>query len=308
MKYCALAACILLSTLTPAAAINPNAGTTGFNFLKIGVGTRAAALGGAYAAVSGNIEASAWNPAGLFGLGERTAALAYNSYFVDSQAGFASIAVPKGSRVHALSVHYVSYGDLWHTDAEGRDLGTFSATDLAAYLSVAQQLGPDWLAVGANLKAVYSNIAEFSSDAYLADLGLLVRAPIEGTTLGAAIANLGFVRSGYTEGFKDSLPVHIRLGMAHRLAHMPVPVLLVADFNLPNDNDSYLAFGLEIQLAAGLYIRPGYTTQQTGGQDEEPLGLSAGAGLIMNRYAVDYAYSSSPDLGPVHRVSIIGTF
>ncbi|MCY4605477.1 MAG: hypothetical protein OXE49_14710, partial [Gemmatimonadetes bacterium] len=97
-------------------------------------------------------------------------------------------------------------------------------------------------------------------------------------------------------------------GMAHHLAHMPVPVLLVADFNLPNDNDSYLAFGLEIQLASGLYIRPGYTTQQTGSQDEDPLGLSAGAGLIMNRYAVDYAYSSSPDLGQIHRASIIGTF
>ena len=119
MRYYALAACILLSALTPATAINPNAGTTGFNFLKIGVGTRAAALGGAYAAVSGNIEASAWNPAGLFGLSERTAALAYNSYFVDSQAGFASIAAPKGSRVHALSVHYVSYGDLLHTTWKG---------------------------------------------------------------------------------------------------------------------------------------------------------------------------------------------
>lgn len=309
MRYCALAACIFLATCwTPATAINPNAGTTGFNFLKIGVGTRAAALGGAYAAVSGNIEASAWNPAGLFGLDERTAALAYNSYFLDSQAGFASIAVPKGSRVHALSVQYVSHGDLLHTDLEGRDLGTFSATDLAAYLSIAQQLGPDWLAIGANLKAVYSNMAEFSADAYLADLGLLVRAPIAGTTLGAAIANLGFVRSGYTAGFKDSLPVHIRLGAAHRLAHLPVPALLVADFNLPNDNDSYLAFGLEVQLAEGLYIRPGYSTQQIGSQDEEPVGLSAGAGLAMRRYAVDYAYSSLPDLGQVHRVSIIGTF
>lgn len=308
MRYCALAACFLLATVTPATAVNPNAGTTGFNFLKIGVGTRAAALGGAYAAVSGSIEASAWNPAGLVGLGERTAALAYNSYFVDSHAGFASIAAPQGSRVHALSVHYVSYGDLRHTDAEGRDLGTFSATDLAAYLSIAQQLGPDWLAVGVNLKAVYSNIAEFSSDAYLADFGILVRAPLAGTTLGAAIANLGFVRSGYTAGFKDSLPVHIRLGMAHRLAHLPVPALLVADFNLPNDNNSYLSFGLEVELGGGLYIRPGYSTQQTGSQDEEPLGLSAGAGLTLRRYAVDYAYSASPDLGQVHRVSIIGTF
>lgn len=308
MRYCALAACILFSTVPPAAAINPNAGTTGFNFLKIGVGTRAAALGGAYAAVPGTIESSAWNPAGLSGLDERTAALAYNSYFVDSQAGFASIAVPKGSRVHALSVHYVSHGDLLETDLEGKVLGTFSATDLAAYLSFAQPLGPDWLVLGANLKAVYSTMAEFSADAYLADLGLLVHAPLEGTTLGATIANLGFVRSGYTAGFKDSLPVHIRLGMAHRLAHLPVPALLVADFNLPNDNDSYLAFGLEVQLADGLYIRPGYSTQSIGSRDEGPVGLSAGAGLTMRRYSVDYAYSSSLDLGPVHRVSLIGTF
>ena len=87
-----------------------------------------------------------------------------------------------------------------------------------------------------------------------------------------------------------------------------MPALVVADFNLPNDNDSYLAFGLEVQLGGGLYVRPGYSTQQTGDQDEGPLGLSAGAGLTMNRYAVDYAYSSSPGLGHIHRVSIIGTF
>ena len=52
MKYCALAACLLLTATDPAAAINSNSGTTGFNFLKIGVGARSAALGGAYAAVA----------------------------------------------------------------------------------------------------------------------------------------------------------------------------------------------------------------------------------------------------------------
>ena len=88
MKYCALAACLLLAATDPAAAINSNAGTTGFNFLKIGIGARSAALGGAYTAVSGDIEASAWNPAGLYGVANRTAALSLNSYLVDSQAGF----------------------------------------------------------------------------------------------------------------------------------------------------------------------------------------------------------------------------
>jgi hypothetical protein len=127
-------------------------------------------------------------------------------------------------------------------------------------------------------------------------------------SIGASIANLGFVRSGFAGDFKDSLPVHIRLGLAHRPAHMPVPMLLLADFNLPNDNDPYLSFGLEVKLAGSLYIRPGYSTQQTGVNGEDPLGISAGAGLAMQRYTIDYAYSSFPDLGDVHRVSVIGAF
>ena len=308
MKYCALATCLLLATIEPAAAINSNAGTTGFNFLKIGVGARAAALGGAYGAIAGEVEASGWNPAGLYGVNQRTAALSLNSYLVDSQAGFISVAFPKEQRVVAISANYVSYGDLQRTDEEGRSLGTFGAADLATYLSIAQQLGPGWLAVGANIKVVYSSIDEFSSDAYLADFGMLARGPIQGMSIGASIANLGFVRSGFAGDFKDSLPVHIRLGLAHRPAHMPVPMLLLADFNLPNDNAPYLSFGLEVKLAGSLYIRPGYSTQQTGVNGEDPLGISAGAGLAMQRYTIDYAYSSFPDLGDVHRVSVIGAF
>ena len=308
MKYCALAACLLLATFDPAAAINSNAGTTGFNFLKIGVGARSAALGGAYAAVAGDVEATAWNPAGLFGVDKRTAALSLNSYLVDSQAGFVSVAFPKERRVLAISANYVSYGDLRRTDEEGRDLGTFGAADLATYLTIAQRLGPDWLAVGANLKAVYSSIDEFSSDAYLFDLGLIARGPIQGMRLGASIANMGFVRSGYAGDFKDSLPVHIRLGLSHRPAHMPVPMLMLADFNIPNDNDPYLSFGLEVRLAGGLYVRPGYSTQQTGVDGEDPLGVTAGAGLAMDRYTIDYAYTSFSDLGDVHRISVISVF
>ena len=308
MRYCALAAALLLAGLDPAGAINSNAGTTGFNFLKIGVGARSAALGGAYAAVAGDIESTAWNPAGLFGLNQRTAALSLNSYLVDSQAGFISVAFPKEGRVLAFSANYVSYGDLQRTDEDGRSLGTFGAADLAAYVSVAQRLGPDWLAIGANLKAVYSSIDEFSSDAYMADIGLLARGPIQGMRIGASIANLGFVRSGYAGDFKDSLPVHMRLGLSHRPAHMPVPMLLLADFNIPNDNDPYLSCGLEIRLAGGLYVRPGYSTQQTGIDGEDPLGVSAGAGLALKRYTIDYAYSSFPDLGDVHRFSVISPF
>lgn len=299
---------LFLCSVSTAHAINANAGTTGFNFLKIGVGARAMALGGAYATTTADPEAAAWNPAGLWGIDERTATLSFNRYLVDSQAGFVSVTLPAQKRVWSISANYVTYGTMQRTDGEGVDLGSFSAADMAAYLSLAQPVWRDWLTLGASLKAIYSNIDEFSSDAYALDLGLLIRGPLQGMHLGASLSNLGFVRSAYVGEFKDSLPVHMRFGLSHRPAHMPIPMLLLADFNLPNDSDPYLSLGLELQLISGLYVRPGYSLQQAGSADEEAMGLSAGAGFAAKRYRLDYAYSSYADLGDVHRVSIVGGF
>ena len=228
-------------------------------------------------------------------------------YLIDTQAGFLSVALPGKQRIWGLSLNYFTYGDMRRTDEDGQDLGSFGASDLAAYLTVAQHVWKNRLTVGLNLKAVYSSIDEFSSDAYMVDIGLLVPGPLKGMKLGASLSNIGSVRSGYTDNFKDSLPVNIRLGLSHRPAHTPLPMLILADLNMPNDNDPYMSFGLEIRVGGGLYLRPGYNTQQTG-QDEDPLGLTAGAGLAMQSYRIDYAFSSYADLDDVHRLSLSGSF
>ena len=50
----------------------------------------------------------------------------------------------------------------------------------------------------------------------------------------------------------------------------------------------------------------GYSLQQTGARGEEPIGLTAGAGFVLQRYRLDYAYASYPSLGIVHRLSVSG--
>jgi len=302
--YLALA---LALCFTPALA-NDNAGTTGFGFLKVGVGARPAALGGAFAAASGDLESSHWNPAGLWGISQRSATLSVSRYLVDTQAGFLSAAFPSEKQVWALSMNYFSYGSLTRTNSEGVEEGSFSPFDLAAYLSVARPLWKPWLKVGANLKAIYSRIDEYSADAYALDLGAQFSGPFKGMSLGASLTNLGFVRSGYAGSFKDALPVTMRLGLAHRPAHTPLPLLVVADLALPNDADPYFSFGTEISVGHGLYLRPGYSTQQTGAEGDAPLGLSAGAGLALQGYRLDYAFNSYEDLGEVHRVALSGSF
>lgn len=302
----ALMGTVVLLMAQTAVAINDKAGTTGYNFLKIGVGARSAALGGAYTAVTGDVESAAWNPAGLWGIQERSAAASYTSYLVDTEAGFLSIASPGQKRVWGASLNYVSYGTLQKTDEDGGDLGTFGAVDLAAYITVAQPVMGGRLAIGASLKAIYSSIDDYSSDAYVVDLGITSRGPIQGMTLGASLANVGTVRSGYTDGYKDSLPVMIRVGMTHSPAHAPAPMLLLADLSWPNDSDLYASFGAEIQVSERLYVRPGYSLQQGGVEGDEALGLTGGAGIVLRRYRLDYAFNSYPALGDVHRISLTG--
>tara|TARA_B100000686_G_scaffold344865_1_gene428337 strand:- start:3 stop:938 length:936 start_codon:yes stop_codon:yes gene_type:complete len=299
---------LLMALVQSALAINSNAGTTGFNFLKIGVGARTAALGGANTALSGDLEVAASNPASLYDVRERTAALSLTSYLVDSEAGFISLALPGENRTWGIAVNYFTHGDLQRTDSEGRDQGTFGAFDMAAQITAAQKMWQRRLTVGASFKAIYSSIDDYTSDAYAVDLGVLAPGPIDGMTLGASLANIGSVRSGFTDSFEDSLPVLFKVGLSHRPAHAPVPMTLLADLNVPNDNDTYLTFGAELNLGKGLLVRPGYSMQQTGLDGEEAIGLTAGAGVALERYHVDYAFTSFPAFGDVHRISLNSTF
>jgi hypothetical protein len=303
-----VAVAIVALVTSPAWAVNDSAGTTSFNFLKIGVGARPTALGGAFTAVRGDLEASSWNPAGLHGLEQRSGVLSLSSYLVDTEAGFLSIAAPGEHRTWALSVNYVTYGTMRRTDVDGADLGTFSAFDVATYITAAQPLWNRRLTVGVNFKAIYSSIDDYSSDAYVVDLGVIAPGPLAGMDLGASLLNIGGVRSGFTDGYKDSLPVMMRLGVSHRPAHAPRPLMLLADLNVPNDNDAYLTFGAEMQVHDGLYVRPGYSLRQSGVEGDEPLGLTAGAGFVFQKYRIDYAFSTFPALGDVHRISVAGDF
>ena len=301
-------AAVLVASLQPASAINENAGTTGFNFLKIGVGARPSALGGAFAGVTGDLESTHWNPAGLLGLQSRAATISVTQYLVDTQAGFLSVAFPAEKRVWGFSLNYFSAGEMRRTDEEGADLGTFSPADLAAYFTVAQRVWNDRFTFGLNLKAVYSSIDQFSSDAYMVDFGVLVPTPVKGMMMGASLSNLGVVLSGYSGDSKDSLPVHIRIGLAHRPAHTPLPLIVLADLNIPNDNDPYLALGIEFRVGRGLYLRPGYGTRQVGSEGKESLGPTGGAGFLVQGYRLDYAFSSVPALGDIHRLALSGSF
>ena len=62
------------------AEIHDHAGATGMAFLKVGIGGRAAAMGGAYSSVSGDATAGYWNPAGLIGIEGKDVVLMHSAW------------------------------------------------------------------------------------------------------------------------------------------------------------------------------------------------------------------------------------
>lgn len=296
----------VLLLFSGASAYNENVGTTGFGSLKIGASARPAAMGGAFTAITEDIAAMVWNPAAMATVGERVGIASYTNYLVDTQLGFLAMARPMGTRgTLGLGVSYMSYGELRRTDEQGEDQGTFGAGDLTFRASMGRFVWEDRLAIGVGLKAIYAHIDEYSSDAYAFDIGVLGRFLTDRTTFGLSALSMGFVRSAFA-GEKDALPTQIRAGCAHRLAHMPL--MVIADFVLPNDNDPHFSVGGEFAIGENVYLRPGYSSLLKDSGDSGRNGISAGAGFVWQEFRIDYAFSSFEELGDIHRVSLSGTF
>lgn len=177
---------------------NTRVGSRGANFLQIGVGARAMAMGNAFGAIADGADAIYWNVAGMAKDPRFTALISYNDMYGDfgMQHIAGSVTVPAGEG--AWGFHIISFqsGDMTRTTEafpEGGDpqFGeTFEWTDLSLGLSYARQI-TDRLNVGLTVKYASSGINDASASFFGGDAGIQFRTGLLGTTLAAGIRNLG---------------------------------------------------------------------------------------------------------------------
>ncbi|MDH4221925.1 MAG: PorV/PorQ family protein [candidate division Zixibacteria bacterium] len=301
---------ILLLFTTPIWATNSKVGTTAYPFLKVGVGARASAMGGAFVGLSDDESALYFNPAGLMQLSDKHFITYYNNHISDIQSGFLGYISPYSEKVMlGFSVNYFNYGKIEETDEQGNRLGTFSAGSFSFAFSCARKIKPR-LDLGANVKFILENESAqgHSSDALALDLGGFYQHTDERTRLGAVIHNLGFQLKGFAESHKDPLPTVIKLGISHSLKE--IPLLVAGDLSVPFDNDIYLSLGGEVTYFKPLFLRLGWTSfgenYKTDSDKDKWAGMSLGFGFHWKKYIFDYAFSSYADLGGVHRITIAG--
>lgn len=172
-------------------------GTRGANFLQIGIGARAQAMGGAVVSDVAGPTAWYWNPAGAASAESfQIAASRENLYQdLDVTLNSAAIALPVWGGAFGIAFNSLNSGDMLRT-AEFAPFGdatvgeNFNYTATSVGLGYARRL-TDRLDVGGTFKFVSEGLTDVKTTWAAVDLGTQFRTGIYGMTIGASLQNIG---------------------------------------------------------------------------------------------------------------------
>jgi len=277
--------------------------------LKVGLGPRPVAMGEAFVAKADDLNSTAWNPAGLSQMKGYQAGFMHNIYLEDTSLEYLAYAqnLFPGAGLGA-NIAYFNYGKLdKFNEVNGlpEAAGDFTPSVFTVSVGYGQWLVPA-LAVGGAVKFLSQNIDTETYTAVAADLGILIKPGLEGLQLGAAVQNLG------TQLADSNLPMNAKVGAAYIL---PVKFTendawnILADVNVPFGDTEYTSVNVGTEywynnLAA---LRVGYKVKDAGDLDGVT-GLTAGVGVKVAMFNVDYAMVTFGDLGLTHQIALTASF
>ena len=306
-------------------------GTTAAAFLKIGVGSRAIGMGGAFAATATDISAMYWNPAGLATLNGNEATFNHVGWFADVQYDFAGVALSLsefgtlGAFVSVLTMDEMDVRTIEMPEGTGE---RFKAGGFELGLSYARSL-TDQFSIGFNAKYIREDLWHMSSTSFALDVGVLYKiAVLNELRLGANIANFGpkmklegrdnlyVIQVGGAEGNQVNsdiqlesfdLPLLFRVGLAADVVKEETARLTLAvDAVHPNDNSEYLNTGFEFGWNEIVFLRGGWKSLFERDTEQR---WTLGAGLNYRvlgdiSLKIDYAYQDFGRLANVHYFSV----
>jgi len=270
-------------------------------YLRMGVGARFLAMGGASTASVDDANSTFWNIAGLTKVQSASIASMYSAGdMLDRKHNFLALASSvKG--IGSFGIGWINAGvaDVQRYNENDQALGSFNSSENAFLFSYGAMFKP--VRLGAGIKVLHQKIDPDSDETTMGFGGLDIGAladPVEAVTVGLSVQNiLGKVADA-------SVPVTLRVGTAVRL--LPEDNLMLAvDLNkafVDLEGRTYsINIGAEYWAADFVGFRLGFTSEKQ---------FSAGIGVKMSNVSVDYAYSIQREgLEPdVHYVSICASF
>jgi hypothetical protein len=301
---------IMLPGAAGAAQIFEKVGTFDGQFLKIGIGARAAAMGGAFVAVADDASALYWNAAGIARIESDKSQLQFNHAIWPADMKFTQLGyvfhtkrIPGaiGISLRSLYMDPMVETTAYQPDPFVGTGNTFDAGYMAAGLTYARSF-TDKFSAGITANFIHEGLAELSQNTYAFDLGTLYDVGTMGMRIGMAITNMGTDVTFIERSAR--LPSVFRVGTSAILLQNADQKLMGSfEFSHPPDNSERLNVGAEYTFHNYVFLRGGYNVNY----DAE--GIAGGVGF---RFPVsfagtadfDYAYTDMKILGAAHRFSL----
>ena len=286
-------------------------------FLTHGVGARALGMGSAFVAVADDVTAGYWNPAGIADVDARSVQLMHSETFGDvvnydtgayvhPMAADAAIAVT----VVRLAVDDIPFTGDFIVDEEriyyDESLIRWeSDSEMAALVTYARRPS-ERLRLGGNLKLIRKSIGNYSCYGLGFDLGAKYDVT-RSTTLGINVQDATTTFLVWDTKERERIMPTVKVGVAYStpVASMNGVVTAAADADVRFENrllaDEYhlgsitadTHYGVEFVYKDMVAVRGGLAMGQ----------LTAGAGLDLAGFTVDYAFGKHEYLDSSHRVS-----
>ncbi|MBN1231792.1 MAG: PorV/PorQ family protein [Candidatus Coatesbacteria bacterium] len=290
MKKVMLSIIVLL--LIPAVVFGfSKSGQQAMQFLEIGMGARATAMGCAYVASADDAISLYWNPAGIAELHEKEKKFSFTAthlkYFADINYDFiGAIYDVKNIGVFGISASMLYMPEMdrrtvFHSEGDGTK---FKATDMMVGLSYARHL-TDKFAVGLTFKYVAEYLDDVSGQSWTADLGTTYKVGFKDIRIGMAIkdfgANVNYLdKEEFSDAYSAAMPITFRLGimkewnlpkesLRDKTPHNDFEVLTALELLHPADSHEQYMLGTEFRFKNMFFVRGGYCLTSSTYDDED---------------------------------------
>ncbi len=285
-------------------------GTSGADFLELGVGSRPLAMGEAFTAETNDINSLYYNPAGLATLKYPVLSIFHQELILDSRFENISIAQKVYGGWLALSNSFFWVPSFDKIDIDGNEKGKVQFYN--GNFSIGYGYDLELFYLGGSVKYIYQQIDTLFVNSFAMDVGILkdmylyspFDSPLRNFSVGISILNLG------TNAKDDPLPRMLRFGTSYKMTKWfgfnldftenMIETSDLYDFTYGFEESFRVNTGVEFNYLEILYLRGGWRFNDAG---TYTLGMGFNYAIKDVAFSIDTSYADNGVFGPVYSLN-----